>query len=191
MTDDPRVLLSRALDQLGQVVGNVDRAQATLPTPCRSWDVGALANHVIYDLGQFTIAAGGQRPTWDAEVPAVDGDWTSAFQDGATALLEAWDRAGDVSGTVRLPIGEVPVSFVLSQQVAEFAVHAWDLVRATGQPIALDPGVAGAALDWARTALRPEFRGDEDSGKSFGPEQPAPTTASASDRLAAFFGRAV
>jgi len=46
-----------------------------------------------------------------------------------------------------------------------------------------------AALVWARTALRPEFRGDEASGMAFGPEVEVPDDAPAEDRLAAFFGR--
>jgi uncharacterized protein (TIGR03086 family) len=189
VTDDPLALLSRALDQAGTVVGNIDRQQATLPTPCRSWDVATLVNHIIYDLGQFSAAATGGRASWDADVPTVDGDWGATFRDGARALLEAWRQGGDLNGTVRLPIGEVPTSFVINQQVTEFAVHAWDLVRATGQRVDLDTGVAEAALEWARTALRPQFRGSEDSGKVFGPEQTVPAEAPAPDRLAAFFGR--
>lgn len=45
------------------------------------------------------------------------------------------------------------------------------------------------ALAWARTAMRPEFRGDEASGMAFGPEVEVPGDAPAEDRLAAFFGR--
>jgi Mycothiol maleylpyruvate isomerase N-terminal domain len=44
-------LLSRAPDQTGAVVARVRPEQATLPTPCRSWDVRALVNHVIDQLG--------------------------------------------------------------------------------------------------------------------------------------------
>jgi uncharacterized protein (TIGR03086 family) len=190
-TAGPVDLLTRALDQLGALVAAVDPALADLPTPCRSWDVGTLVNHVIFDLDQFSAAARGERVSWDRAVPAVDGDWAAAFRAGAERLTAAWRAAGDPDRVVRLPIGEVPLSFVVYQQVAEFAVHAWDLATATRQPVTLDPEIAEAALAWARTALRPEFRGSEDTGKAFGPEQPAPAGAPPYDRLAAFFGRSV
>jgi uncharacterized protein (TIGR03086 family) len=186
---NPFRLLSRALDQTDTVIDGVGKEQATLPTPCRAWDVRALVDHVIHDLGQFAVAATGGRPDWRAAAPSVDGDWGGAFRDGARVLLAAWRRASDLSGTIQLPIGEVPATFVVNQQIAEFAVHSWDLARATGQVVELDPEIGEAALAWARTALRPEFRGDEDSGKAFGPEVPAPAGAPVYDRLAAFFGR--
>jgi uncharacterized protein (TIGR03086 family) len=183
------VLLSRALDQTGAVIAAIGKEQAALPTPCRSWDVQTLIDHVIYDLGQFTAAATGDRPDWTAPVQRIEGDWHAAFGDGARILLAAWREVGDLSRTIQLPIGTVPLSFVVTQQVAEFAVHSWDLVTATGQRVELDPDVGQAALDWARTALRPEYRGTEDTGKAFGPEVPVPADAPVYDRLAAFFGR--
>lgn len=186
---DPLMRLFYALEQTSAVIEGIRPEQATLPTPCRSWDVRALVEHVIDDLRQFTIAASGGRPDWAASAPSVGGDWGSAFRHGTHVLLAAWRERGDISGTVQLPIGEVPVSFVVNQQIAEFVVHSWDLVRATGQAVDLDPGISAAALDWARTALRPEFRGDEDSGKSFGPEVAVPADAPVHDRLAAYFGR--
>jgi uncharacterized protein (TIGR03086 family) len=193
MTHDaePLALLARAVDQAGEVIAGIPKEQAVLPTPCRSWTVGDLVGHVIDDLGQFRKAASGSRPDWSGGPPAVEGDWDAAFAEGADALFDAWRAAGDLSGTVDLPIGTVPVSFVVNQQVAEFAVHTWDLATATHQDVDLDPDVGQAALDWAKTALRPEFRGDEASGKSFGPEVDVPPGAPIYDRLAAFFGRHV
>ena len=45
------------------------------------------------------------------------------------------------------------------------------------------------ALAWGRETLKPEFRGDEDSGKAFGPEVAVPSDSPSYTRLAAFFGR--
>jgi uncharacterized protein (TIGR03086 family) len=183
-------LLVRAVDQARAVVEAVRAEQAGLPSPCSSWDVGALVDHVIEDLRQFTIGAKGGRPSWNAPAPHVEpADWDAAFQDGAEVLVEAWRSAGDLDRTVDLPIGTVPVSFVVNQQIAEFAVHTWDLVTATGLQVELDSAVARTALQWAGKALRPEFRGDEASGKSFGPEVPVPADAPIHERLAGFFGR--
>jgi uncharacterized protein (TIGR03086 family) len=91
---------------------------------------------------------------------------------------------------VALPIGTVTREFVLYQQISEFAVHAWDLAVATRQSANLDEEVAEAALAWATTALKPQFRGSEEDGRAFGPQVAAPASCSAPQRLAAFFGRA-
>jgi uncharacterized protein (TIGR03086 family) len=184
----PLVLLAQALDQAAAAVrGGADEPAA--PTPCRSWTVRDLVEHVVFGLEKFTTAARGGRPDWQASPPALEGDWVAAFRRGADGLLAAWRAAGDLSAPVTLPVGEVPASFQVYQQITELAVHTWDLVRATGQALKLDPEVAGAALDWAKTAMRPEFRGDETSGKSFGPEVAVPADAPVDDRLAGFFGR--
>lgn len=190
----PLDLLARALDQAGAVLAAVGEEQAGQPTPCRSWDVAALRRHLVHDLSQFAVAARGGRPDWSQPAPDAGPDWVGAFRAGADELLAAW-REVDLTGTITLPgLGEAPARFPLDQQVAEFAVHAWDLATATGQPTGpdrLDPEIAEAALAWMRGALRPEFRGGEEEGKAFGPETPAPADADAYTRLAAFAGRTV
>src|SRR6266545_1406168 len=57
---DPIDQLSRAVDQTEAIISRIRRDQATLPTPCSSWDVRALINHVVaQDLRQFTERASG------------------------------------------------------------------------------------------------------------------------------------
>lgn len=189
MAGEPLVQLSQVLDLAESLLEGVRPEQATLPTPCRSWNVQALVAHLVNDTAQFTAAATGARPDWDAPAPALGADWAAAFRVGAAGLRAAWQRAGDLSQEIELPIGRVQRSFVANQQVAEFAVHSWDLATATGQQAQFPSEACEAALHWARTALRPQFRGDEASGKAFGPEVPVPDDAPAEDRLAAFFGR--
>lgn len=189
MSSGPLDDLSRVLDLAGCVIENVRPEQGGLPTPCRSWDVRTLVEHLINGTGQFTVAAEGGQPDWDAAPTGSSGDWAGEFRAGAAGLRAAWQRAGDLNEEIELPIGRVPKSFVTSQQIAEFLVHSWDLAAATGQRPDFPAGACEAALVWARGTLLPEFRGDEASGKAFGPEVPAPADASPADRLAAFFGR--
>ena len=185
---DPIGLLARALDQAGAVIAKVRADQAALPTPCRAWDVRALVNHVVQDVRMFADSARGvRRLPGDEDV--IGDHWTGAYQQAAEALLAAWRAPGAIDRTRRLPIGEVPASWSVLQQVADLAVHAWDVAKATGQPTDLDPETGQASLDWARQNLTPEFRGDEASGKAFGPEVPVPADAPLADRLAGFFGR--
>ena len=131
-------LLERTLAQAGAIIARVRPEQATLPTPCASWDVRALVNHVVHDLQQFTETVHG-------------GQW--------------------------------------APQDTDLAVHGWDVAKATGQSTDLDPEVGRLALDWGRENLKPEFRGDEASGQSFGFEVAVADDAPLYDRLAAFFGR--
>jgi uncharacterized protein (TIGR03086 family) len=182
-------LLSTALDQTGAIIVGVREDQQHLHTPCRSWDVTELITHLVHDLGLFTERASGGTPDWTAPQATVAGSYIDAYRAGAAGLVQAWRAAGDLSGTVEMPgMGEVAKRFPLDQQIAELAVHGWDLAVATGQSPHLDPEVADTALTWARTALRPEFRGGEAEGKAFGPEIDLPQDAPLYDRLAGFFG---
>ena len=181
-------LLARTLAQTEAVIAHVRPEHATLPTPCASWDVRALVNHVVHDAQQFTATAYGGE--WDPEDSDVLGDdWAGAFREAAASLLAAWRRPGAKEQTIRLPFGDFPAGWRVGQQIADLAVHGWDIAKATGQPTDLDPEVGQLALDWGRENLKPQFRGDEASGKSFGPEVAVAADAPLYDRLAGFFGR--
>jgi uncharacterized protein (TIGR03086 family) len=187
-SSEPLALLARALDQAGAIIARVSPDQATLPTPCRSWDVRALVNHVVQDVQQFIARASGAE--WKPEEKELIGDdWAAAYRHAAAKLLAAWRREGALDRTLQLPIGEVPATWMVNQQIADFAVHAWDVARATGQSTSLDQDVGRLALEWGRQNLQPRFRGDEGSGKVFGPEVSVPQDAPLYNRLADFFGR--
>jgi uncharacterized protein (TIGR03086 family) len=180
--------LSHALDQTGAIISRVRSDQATLPTPCALWDVRALVNHVVLDVQRFTATASGAA--WEErDADVIGDDWSGAYRRAADALLAAWRREGVTDRTLRLPIGEVPASWSVGQHIADMVVHGWDVAKATGQPVELDPGLGEVSLEWARQSLKPEFRGDEASGRSFGYEVPVPLDAPILDRLVGFFGR--
>jgi uncharacterized protein (TIGR03086 family) len=177
---DPALLaLADVLEETQRMIDGVQPDQLRLPTPCRSWDVSALVNHIVRDTGQFTAMARGAQWT-PGELTLDPAEWRDAFRSGSAGLLAAWREQNtlDDAGLSRL-----------NQQIAEFAVHGWDLARATGQPVQLDDDIALRALAWAQQSLKPEHRGDEASGKVFGPEVAVTHTAPPLDRLAAFFGR--
>lgn len=97
MAAEPLVRLSQMLDLTQSLIEGVRPEQAGLPTPCQSWDVRALVAHLINDTGQFTAAATGGRPDWDAPAPEIGDDWGSAFRAGAAGLRAAWQQPGDLS----------------------------------------------------------------------------------------------
>jgi uncharacterized protein (TIGR03086 family) len=184
---DNLVLLARALDQAEAVIATVAADQTGLPTPCGDWDVHALLTHVVRDdLRNFGVAARGESPDWRTPADDLGDRWAEDFHDGARELLEQW-RAADLDRLVATPGGpEMPLGARMDQQIAELAVHAWDLARSTGADVTLDPALAEHALAWSRPMLQPQFRGPD---KPFGPEVPVPEDAPAYERLAGWFGR--
>jgi len=70
------------------------------------------------------------------------------------------------------------------QLTSDFAIHAWDLARATGQDETLDPGVVALLLPWA------EAHSDLlASSGMFGSPAELPPGASDEHRLLALVGR--
>ena len=171
--NDSIVSLSHALDQTGDVLAAIHREQLSDPTPCPGWDVAHLIGHVIADAVRFTEAAQGGDPDWSAPPEPVTGEWTSRFRSRADDLIHAWHQQEDQAE-----------EGAADWQIAEFAVHTWDLVQATGQDRALDPEVAERGYAFMSKALTPENR-----GQVFEPEVEAPDDADPYDRIAAFAGR--
>ncbi|MFE3195688.1 TIGR03086 family metal-binding protein [Nocardia sp. NPDC059240] len=184
---DPAVdLLERAVAQLGDVIAALTPDQAFLPTPCDDWQVRRLLDHIVGQiLPAFLIAARGEMPDWSAPPVPLDDNWGEEYRIRAGWLLEVW-RTADLEQPVPGMGGPAPLRGRTDQQIAEFAVHAWDLTRATGQGRTLDPDLAEAALAWSKPLLKPEFRGP---GRAFGPEVPIAADAPIYDRMAAWFGR--
>jgi uncharacterized protein (TIGR03086 family) len=180
-------LLRRALDQTAALVAAVQPEQLSWPTPCSKWDLRAVLRHVIAtDLRNFTIAARGETADWKAEPAPLGDDPAADFRRGAATLLDTWNKA-DLEKLVPAAGGATrPLRSRIDQQIAELAVHGWDIARATGQPAELDPQVAQRALDWSRQMLRPEHRGPD---RAFGHEVPVAGDAPVYDRLAGWFGR--
>jgi uncharacterized protein (TIGR03086 family) len=185
--NDTVVLIGRALDQTAAIIAAIGASQATLATPCPDWDVRALVRHLIgQDLRNFIVSARGETADWQAPADGFGEDWVAAFRDRAERLLGVW-QAADLDQPVAMPGGgQAPLRSRADQQIAELAVHGWDLVKATGQQADLDPQLAEHALDWSHGMLRPEFRGPD---QAFGVEVPVPPAAPVYERLAGWFGR--
>jgi uncharacterized protein (TIGR03086 family) len=181
-------LLERALDQMAGVIAAIEPArQGGLATPCTDWDVRALVRHVVgQDLRNFLHSAQGRVADWQAPAVELGADWAEGFRAAAERLIDAWSHA-DLDESVAMPGGaRAPLRGRADMQIAELAMHCWDLAKATSQRAALDPVLAEHALGWSRQVLRPEFRGPD---KAFGVEVAVPPDAPAYDRLAGWFGR--
>lgn len=184
---NPLQFLEAALEQCAEVIGAISANQADWPTPCTEWTVQDLLHHlVVQDLHRYTIMARGHHVDPMAAAATVGADWETRFTDGAALLMRAWSTA-DLNAQVALPGGgEAPLRSRIGLQITEFTVHTWDLARATGVPVILDPVLADQSLAWAQRMLKPEYRGVE---RGFGPEVAVPIAADSYTKLAGWFGR--
>ncbi len=173
-TDDSVRVLIHALDQAGDVLDKVHADDLLKPTPCAEWDVSALVDHLVATPARFLALMRGEDVDWSVAPPHLKQGWGPEFRNHADDLLHAWH---ELEGDPPIPA---------PWQVAELAVHTWDLATAIGLPVdQLDPEVAETALGFMRASLRPELR-----GQAFGPEQSAPPDAGPYALVAAFAGRA-
>lgn len=175
-TDDDLAVLRRALDQLGELLGTVDRDVISDPTPCEQWTVGDLVDHIVTAPAKFSRMVRGEAIDWSAPTPLAGDDPVGAFRSHAAELLNAWrDQNG--------PTGPAGVDW----QCAELAVHTWDLATALHRPTShLDPQVADRGLAFMRASLTSDNR-----SPAFGPEQAPSDGADSYGRIAAFAGRSV
>ncbi len=180
-SDDPITVLSRALDQAGDVIAGAAPDRSADPTPCPGWDVATLIGHLTEGARRFRLRLLDQPEP--SEEPAATGRrWSDDFRAAADDLLHAWHRAEQS--------GAEPSAPPPDWQTAEIAVHTWDLARATGWSAELDPQVGERALAFLESSLKPEHRGPQPGGMTvFGPAVDVPPDAPVYDRLAAFAGR--
>ena len=181
--------LERAFDVAKQVLRGVKPEQLHDPTPCKSWDVSTLINHIVG--GSFFFAAAteaGQAPEGGGETPDfAAGDYVASYEDGTKQAVAAFSAPGALEKTIKLPFGEFPGAGFMGIATTDTFTHAWDLAKATGQDTDLDPELARQLLAQSKASIQESFRGDEPM--PFGPEQQAGPTACAADELAAFLGR--
>jgi uncharacterized protein (TIGR03086 family) len=170
----PVVVLSRALDQAGDVIAAVHPGDLDKPTPCHGWTVRELADHLAAAPEHFLQLGRGEQVDWSAGagVGADPAQLAAHFRVHADDLLHHWHGQPD---------DQVAQA---DWQSAELGVHTWDLVRALGRPLPLDDEVAERGLAFMRQGLTDDNRGD-----AFGAPVDVPDDAPPYDRLVAFAGR--
>ncbi|MGB2756831.1 MAG: TIGR03086 family metal-binding protein [Acidimicrobiia bacterium] len=180
--------LEKTIAATRAVLANVTADQLSEPTPCASWNVAQLVDHIVG--AQYFFQAGMTGSGMEKASQAFsDGDFLEAFDAAAAGTLASFQEEGVMQKMITLPFGTMPGAAVCGMACTDTLQHAWDLAKATGQDTNLAPEVATGLLAAAQTSIQESFRGPE--GAPFGPKQAAPEGASAADQLAAFLGRSV
>jgi uncharacterized protein (TIGR03086 family) len=180
--------LEQAIATSRAVLGATSKDQLDLATPCASWNVRDLINHMIGAQYFFIAGVNGAPPTADDNDFAA-GDFISAFDEASALSVAAFGAEGVMEKMLTLPFGTMPGSAFIGLAITDTLTHGWDLAKATGQSTDLAPELAAGVLAQARMSIQDTFRGPE--GAPFGAEQSAPAGASNADQLAAFLGRTV
>ncbi len=171
----------RAVGVAKQVLAGVSAEQLDQPTPCATWDVRALINHIVGGSYWFAAATeAGQAPAGDELPDFASGDFVASYEDGSSKAAAAFGAPGAMEKTVKLPFGEYPGAGFMGLATIDTFTHSWDLAKATGQPADLDPELAAQLLEQSKTANSDAVRGPSRcrSGHSRtpAPVRPPPTS---------------
>jgi uncharacterized protein (TIGR03086 family) len=188
-------MLAQGFASTAGVLAGVEAQQLEGATPCASWRVRELVNHVIdaAAFAAFTAETGeapADRPAGEDATDFCEGDYVTEFNRGAARAVKAFEADGVMDKTLKLPFGDLPGGVFVNIATMDTFTHGWDLARATGQPTDLDPELAVSLLAFAQGFLPDALRGP-DGTAPFGPQVEAPAGAGPADQLAAFLGRQV
>ena len=162
-------ILERANASTEKILQNVSRDQLDLASPCTSWLVRDVVNHIVGNNFWFQcIARDGVAPDRpnNAAPDETAGDYVARFGAGSAVAVAAFVPA--MESTLNLPWGPMPASVFIVMASADQFVHGWDLAKATGQSTALDQDLAEQFLEFYRAAIADAFRGP-DTVAPFGP----------------------
>jgi uncharacterized protein (TIGR03086 family) len=193
MGADPE-LLAKSFAATRGVLANVTPGQLVgTETPCASWTVKELVDHIVGGTTFFAQSAETGAPPADDGYPSYEATPSGAleaFDAGSARAVKAFAADGTMDRIMHLPFGDMPGSVFINIACGDAFTHGWDLAKATGQSTDLDPEAAAQVLAIAKEFLPDALRG-EDGQAPFGAEQQAPAGAPPADQLAAFMGRRV
>jgi uncharacterized protein (TIGR03086 family) len=184
----PADALQYQVSTLHDLIAGVQADQWDDPTPCATWTVRDLANHLVGGGAMFAASFRGETVEMgDGATPDLLGDDPTAAWDQVTAdFAAAVSTPGAMDREVVLPFASLPAPVALDIATFDLLVHAWDLARATGQ--SFDPPADLVAH--AQPVARPVVDGLRD-GNTFKDATATPEAARDIDALAAYTGRIV
>jgi uncharacterized protein (TIGR03086 family) len=166
-----------ALEVLERAVSSVGDERLGDPTPCRDYDVAALAGHLVDSLTRISGAAG-------VVVGAPTGGVITGLIDVGRDTVAGWRRRG-IDGDVSFAGRTMAARDLLGVIGLEFVVHGWDFATAIGDTLEVPDELAGDILQLGFRTVTSESR------RHAGFDEPLVIGADAStlDRLLAFTGR--
>jgi uncharacterized protein (TIGR03086 family) len=168
----------RALNALHHVVQSIGADDLHRPTPCRDWDVQALADHLVDTITRLGSAAGNEVA--DPNCASID----RRIQKVTQAVLAGWRRRG-LMADVTFSGRTLPSRLALGILSIELVVHGWDFAAALDRPLLVSDAHAAHVLGLAQQTFTEQSR----VTAGFDPPVLVPVDAGALDQLVAFTGR--
>jgi uncharacterized protein (TIGR03086 family) len=180
---DPLEQIDEILPMLTDLVENLDHSQLDAPTPCATFAVRNVLEHMIGGATVFAAAFRGEEPA----APQPSTDLVAAFPGAMADLRAAVHSPGALGRTINAPFGEVPGDFFARFVALDGLVHGWDISTAVGQPYEPRDALVADVDAFAREAIADSLR----DGETFADAVEPPAGASPIVRLVAFTGRQV
>jgi len=186
-----RVDLRPTTSTLADLVRGVRDDQLSERTPCPSYSVADLLDHIGGLSVAFRVAA--TKEDLSGHAPSADGSrledgWRDRIAVALDDLGEAWQQPSAYDGMTMAGPVEMPADLAALVALDEVTVHAWDLAVATGQPYPADPAAVAACREFV-AGFEPPPGGAADDGGLFGPPVAVPAAAPALDQLIGATGR--
>lgn len=184
---EPTEQLTVILPAISDLVDRIEPAQLHDPTPCATFDLADILEHMIVLGGAFSHLFRGLEPPApttrrdDGEVP------NEAFRAVMDDLLAAVHSEGALERTITAPVGVMPGDTFARLVAFDGLVHGWDIGRATGLKWALPDDVVAEVDAFARAAVSDHLR----DGDTFKEATVPPAGVGPIERVAAFSGRTV
>ena len=120
--------LNRAFESTRAVVAGIGPDQLELPTPCQSWNVAEVINHMnaAADFGASVVAKGDGVPD---EQDFAGGDLLVVYDQTAAIALEAFGADGVLEKVATMPFGPIPGGALMMIIAGDQFTHGWDLAR--------------------------------------------------------------
>jgi uncharacterized protein (TIGR03086 family) len=140
----------RSSAMFGEVVRDVGDEEWSLPTPCEGWDVRTVVAHVVVGDAQIpTLLAGGTVERVEEFNPSVLGaNPLAAWRGTALAAIRALAVPGALEQRYDHPIGNVRGRTIIGFRITDSLVHGWDIAKALGTEVILDPEICEYCLDF-------------------------------------------
>jgi uncharacterized protein (TIGR03086 family) len=183
--------LEPAARRMALLVGGVRDGMLHSPTPCDTYTVGDLLDHIGDSVLAFTEAAQKAEPASPRGRPGDESrlgdDWRSRIGSDLASLVEAWGEPAAWQGMTKAAGVDLPAEVAGRIVLDELVIHGWDLARATQQRFECDDTTLDAVLGFVQQFAEP---GQEASREGlFGPVVGVPDDAPVLDRILGMTGR--
>lgn len=186
--DVEKVFLT-GLDRFDAVLREVKPEDWDRPSTCDKWSARQLVGHVLVIVGNATTVLRGGNVDHSAQpdLAAMAGDDPRVGFGRLDAQARAALQQADLDVEMETPMGPMQVRKRLAFPALDLHLHSWDLGRTIGVQVEIPEDIA----QFTREAIDPMPQDQVRSQGVFGPEVPAPSDATPTERLMAWTGRAV